>query len=91
MRLILVRHGKPDETHTQRAHDPSLASIGQTQAKAVAKMLARETITHFVSSPLQRAMDTAAPLAESIGQRCRCSMAGPRPTAVRHATVPWKH
>lgn len=67
MRLILVRHGKPDETQTQRAHDPSLASIGQTQANAVAKILARETITHIVSSPLQRAMDTAAPLAESTG------------------------
>jgi broad specificity phosphatase PhoE len=67
MRLILVRHGKPDEADLSRPHDPPLAPLGWEQAHAVAEALATEDITHIVSSPLQRALDTARPLAERSG------------------------
>ncbi len=67
MRLILVRHGKPDENDLERPHDPPLAAVGWSQAQAVGEALAREPLTHIVSSPLQRAFDTAQPLAERTG------------------------
>lgn len=67
MRLILVRHGKPDETDTLQPGDPKLTSVGWAQAEAVAQVLASEKITHIVSSPLQRALETAKPLSNLIG------------------------
>ena len=67
MRLMLVRHGKPNELDDTRPHDPGLNTDGRRHAKAVAKLLAREAITHIVSSPMQRAWETAQPLASITG------------------------
>lgn len=67
MRLILIRHGKPDESDSKHPGDPTLAPVGWTQAQVVAQALGAEPITHIVSSPLQRALDTALPLAERTG------------------------
>ncbi len=67
MRLILVRHGRPDEGHPLRPHDPPLNAEGQAQARAVARLLAGEGITRVVASPLLRAHQTALPLAERLG------------------------
>ena len=67
MRLILVRHGKPDELDTLQPGDPKLASVGWAQAEAVARVLATEDISHIVSSPLRRALDTAQPLSTLTG------------------------
>ena len=66
-KLILVRHGMPDEGHLQRPHDPPLNKTGQRQAIEVAERLAGEGIFRIVSSPQMRAQNTAAPLADRLG------------------------
>jgi probable phosphoglycerate mutase len=67
MKIVLVRHGRPDEGHAERPHDPPLADEGRRQARAVAALLAREGIGRIVTSPLLRARQTAEPLAEHLG------------------------
>jgi broad specificity phosphatase PhoE len=44
MKLVLVRHGRPDD-------DPPLRDDGWRQANAVARPLAHEGATRIVSSP----------------------------------------
>jgi broad specificity phosphatase PhoE len=66
MRLILVRHGRPDEDDAVSPNDPPLNADGWRQAHAVADLLAGEGITRIVASPLQRAHQTAEPLAERL-------------------------
>lgn len=67
MRIILVRHGRPDETDTARPNDPPLNADGWRQAHAVATLLAPEGITRIVASPLIRARQTAEPLVRHTG------------------------
>ena len=67
MKLVLVRHGRPDEEDRVRPHDPPLRADGRAQAEAVAARLALEGITRIVSSPMARAMQTAQPLADRLG------------------------
>ena len=67
MKLVLVRHGRPDEDDPTRPHDPPLRADGRVQAEAVAARLALEGITRIVSSPMLRAMQTAQPLADRTG------------------------
>lgn len=67
MRLTLIRHGRPDEDDAERPHDPRLRADGWRQAEAVAALLAGEGVTRIVSSPLQRARQTAEPLSKRLG------------------------
>jgi probable phosphoglycerate mutase len=67
MKLVLIRHGRPDEDERARPHDPPLRVDGRAQAQAVAARLAQESITRIVSSPMARAAQTAQPLAERLG------------------------
>jgi len=67
MRLILVRHGRPNEIDSAAPGDPSLNADGWRQAQAVSKLLAEEGITRIVASPMRRARETAQPLAERLG------------------------
>jgi broad specificity phosphatase PhoE len=67
MKLTLVRHGRPDEDHAERPHDPPLRADGRQQAEAVATLLAGEGVTRIVASPLLRAHQTAEPLALRLG------------------------
>ncbi len=69
MDLLLIRHGLPlrVERDDGRPADPPLAPQGRAQAEAVAHWLAHESIDHIVASPLLRARETAAPLAEALG------------------------
>jgi probable phosphoglycerate mutase len=48
-------------------HDPPLNAEGCTQAQAVARLLESEGVTRIVASPLQRARQTAEPLAARLG------------------------
>jgi broad specificity phosphatase PhoE len=66
-RLILVRHGEPDEGSWLDPGDPPLTSDGALQARRVAELLAADGIDRIVSSPQQRARLTAEPLAALIG------------------------
>jgi 2,3-bisphosphoglycerate-dependent phosphoglycerate mutase len=68
--LILIRHGRPERRDTSA--DPPLSAQGRQQAEATAgflcaRSLAGEPIAHVVASPLQRARQTAQPLAQRLG------------------------
>ena len=67
MKLVLVRHGRPDEEDRECPHDPPLRADGRAQAHDVAKRLAQENITRIISSPMTRALQTAEPLAKRLG------------------------
>ncbi len=60
-RLILVRHGEAAAAWSD-APDPGLSALGQRQAKAVADAIGQSSPMAIVSSPLQRARETAMPL-----------------------------
>ena len=62
----LVRHGEvhnPDRILYGRLADFHLSDLGREMADLVASHLADHDITHVVSSPLERARETAAPIA----------------------------
>lgn len=65
MELILIRHGLPErvETPDGTPADPPLSEIGHEQAKRMAKWLEATPIDKLYTSPMQRAVQTAIPLA----------------------------
>ncbi len=66
----LLRHGlvhNPSGILYGRLPDFHLSESGRAMAEAVAKHLADADVTHLVSSPLERAVETAEPLASTIG------------------------
>jgi len=70
-RLLLLRHGQT-ELSVQRRYsgrgNPELTGLGRRQAAAAARYLAqRGGIAAVISSPLQRAYDTAAAAAKALG------------------------
>jgi 2,3-bisphosphoglycerate-dependent phosphoglycerate mutase len=66
--LVLVRHGLPVRHEvTEGTADPDLDARGHEQARRVAEYLRSETIDAIYSSPMARARQTAAPLAELLG------------------------
>lgn len=71
MRLIhLVRHGRTASNTQNRVMgwlDESIEPTSQPDAEAVARKLAGEDVGSIVSSPLRRALATAAPLAALVG------------------------
>ena len=69
--FLLLRHGQT-ELSTQRRYsgrgNPALTDVGRRQAEAAAQYLAqRGGIAAVVTSPLQRAYDTAAKAAKALG------------------------
>ncbi len=70
MELLLIRHGLPIRLETQDGTpaDPPLSERGEKQALAVARWLGEEgKVDRIYSSPMQRARQTALPLAEQLG------------------------
>jgi broad specificity phosphatase PhoE len=65
-KLLLIRHGMPDEGNLARPHDPPLNEEGHRQAARLADKLCFEPIDRIVSSPQLRSKDTAAPLANRL-------------------------
>ncbi|NIL76281.1 histidine phosphatase family protein [Rhodococcoides kyotonense] len=66
----VLRHGEvhnPKGILYGRLPGFRLSVTGQSQAAAVARALAGHDITHVVASPLQRAQETAAPIAQAHG------------------------
>lgn len=67
----LLRHGEvhnPDRVLYGRLPGFGLSELGVAQAELAAKYLAQRPIGHLVSSPLERARQTAAPLATLTGR-----------------------
>lgn len=69
MELILIRHGLPERVETEDGTpaDPPLSEVGHEQAQRMANWLEDQHIDHLYSSPMQRAVQTAAPLASLKG------------------------
>ncbi len=66
----VMRHGEvhnPEGVLYGRLPDYHLSERGRAQAAAVADWLARLDIVHVVASPLERAQETAAPIAAAHG------------------------
>lgn len=69
-RLLLIRHAHHDYVGKAIAGwlpGVSLSKMGRKQAAALPARLAGAGITAICSSPLERAMETAAPLAADLG------------------------
>jgi broad specificity phosphatase PhoE len=66
----LVRHGEVDNPARLlygRLPDYHLSELGIQMAERVAEHFRGRDVVHLVSSPLERAQETAAPLAEALG------------------------
>ena len=91
MDIFLVRHGEAAASWGQ-ASDPGLSELGVEQAAAAADALYPQLVpdVQLLSSPLKRALDTAAPLAAALGAPVRVNEAfrevlAPVPLAERQA------
>jgi broad specificity phosphatase PhoE len=69
MKLLLIRHALPRRTRSvgDEFVDPDLDPVGHEQARRLAGYLADEEIHAIYSSPMRRARQTAAPLADALG------------------------
>ena len=70
MELLLIRHALPvrvDEGSVDGPADPELSELGWGQAAALAEWLAEEKVDALYSSPMRRAIETAAPVADRLG------------------------
>ncbi len=69
MDIFLVRHGEAAASWGE-APDPGLSVLGRQQAEDAATALRQHVGQHtlLISSPLQRALETAAPLARELQQ-----------------------
>jgi len=69
MDLLLVRHAEPERIApgTGQPANPSLTERGRHQAQRLAEWLVHEHIDAVVSSPQQRALETARPIAQAHG------------------------
>jgi broad specificity phosphatase PhoE len=66
----VLRHGEvfnPDKVLYGRLPGFNLSSLGRDQAVLAADFLATRDVGYLVSSPLERAIQTATPLAERLG------------------------
>jgi len=69
MNIYLIRHGEA-AANWQDATDPGLSKLGRNQAELAAAELAPRLApaTRIISSPMQRAKETADPLCELAGR-----------------------
>ena len=66
----VLRHGEvhnPSKVLYGRLPGYHLSDLGRQMAERIAERLKGEDITHVVTSPLERARETAAPAAEALG------------------------
>lgn len=94
-KIYLIRHGQTaynvDDRLRGRA-DPALTDLGREQAAALGGLFAGVPLSRVLSSPLQRAIDTARPVARAAGLPVEADEAlndrdyGPW-TGTSHATV----
>jgi probable phosphoglycerate mutase len=68
MRLLLVRHGLPERVVAESGTaDPHLTELGRRQAERVVHALAADPVDAIYASTMNRAVETAQPLAEARG------------------------
>jgi probable phosphomutase (TIGR03848 family) len=72
--LVLVRHGATDQTGKRlygRKPGIHLSQLGREQAAEVARRLSVLPIEAVYASPLERCLETAAPIADALGLQVR--------------------
>ena len=68
MELLIIRHGLPVRIDDAGGPaDPELSDEGHAQARRLADWLRHDRIDAVFTSPMRRARQTAAPLAEVLG------------------------
>lgn len=67
VQLLLIRHALPLRSEPGQGSDPDLSEDGIEQAKRLPDALTRFPIARLVSSPQRRAVQTAQPVAETLG------------------------
>jgi broad specificity phosphatase PhoE len=67
MQMLLVRHALPLRSEPGEGADPDLSEEGRAQVARLPDALARFPITRVISSPQRRAVQTAEPVAVSLG------------------------
>ena len=68
MELLIIRHGLPVRIDDAGGPaDPELSELGHRQAQQLADWLRHDTISAIYTSPMRRAVQTAAPLAHAFG------------------------
>ena len=70
MELLLIRHALPvriDEGSIEGPADPALSDLGRRQAQALTEWLDEEHLDALWCSPMRRARETAAPVAQRLG------------------------
>ena len=67
MQLLFIRHALPRRSRAGEGSDPDLSDVGLEQARRLPEALRRYSIDRVVSSPLRRARQTAAPVADAFG------------------------
>jgi 8-oxo-dGTP diphosphatase len=67
--IYIVRHAKAGSRRQWKGDDElrPLSKRGHAQARAIAKWLAAREITHVVTSPYVRCVETVTPLAKKVG------------------------
>jgi broad specificity phosphatase PhoE len=64
MQILLIRHGRPETGTSDR--DPAVCEAGRAQARRLADFLAHCGVVSILSSPMRRALQTAAPTSERL-------------------------
>jgi len=68
----LVRHGEvfnPEKLLYGRLPGYRLSHLGEQMADRIGEVMSKRDVTHIVASPLERAQQTATPLAQRLEQR----------------------
>lgn len=92
MELLLIRHALPVRRELEDGiADPQLSPEGLAQADRLADYLSSEKIHAVYASPLQRAQQTAAPLALNQEPQSSRSTTWPNGTGTRTNMFPSKN
>lgn len=67
MELLFIRHALPLRSQPGEGSDAELSALGYEMAQRLPAVLGRHAVVRIVSSPQRRALQTAAPLAHTLG------------------------
>jgi broad specificity phosphatase PhoE len=67
VQLLLIRHALPLRSEPGQGSDPHLSDEGVEQAQRLPEALKRFPLSRLVSSPQQRSLQTARPVADALG------------------------
>jgi broad specificity phosphatase PhoE len=67
VQLLLIRHALPLRSEPGQGSDPHLSDEGVEQAQRLPQALKRFPLSRLVSSPQQRSVQTARPVADALG------------------------